>query len=149
MELHSKTFYQLSSRELYQIAALRMAVFVVEQSCAYQDLDGLDEPAIHLFFTEEGDVVACLRILPQDVAASGTAAIGRVVVKREFRGRGLAKKLMEEGIRWAGERMGAKTIVLRAQEHAVDFYRKCGFRQTSERFWEDNIPHVEMRYFFR
>lgn len=142
MELCCRTFAELSVEELYQIAALRCAVFVVEQNCPYQDLDGLDRQAIHLFAREEDRVVGCLRILPGELPK-----IGRVVLDPSYRGTGLAKNLMAEAVRWIRENLSAQRIVVRAQEYAEGFYQKCGFSPTDYHFLEDGIPHVEMQYF--
>ena len=90
MEWVLKKFHQLSLDELYGILQLRLEVFVVEQDCPYQDLDGKDLKAYHLFLKDNDEIVAVLRILPENVAYEETA-IGRVIVKESYRGQKIAK----------------------------------------------------------
>ena len=141
MELHVKTFDELTLDELYDLLRLRVDVFVVEQNCPYPELDGRDKAALHVFLTDEGGIQACLRVLDRGVA-SAHAALGRVIARR--RGVGLGRRIVEAGIAAARERFGAETIYLEAQCYAQGFYEKLGFRPVSETFLEDGIPHVRM-----
>lgn len=141
MEIIRKHFRELSKEELYDILRLRAEVFVVEQECPYQDLDGNDRDAIHLFAEENGEVVACLRVFLKD---ERTATVGRVVASKSVRGTGLSRQLMLQALKIAGEEFGPLPVVIHAQSYAIGFYRKCGFEVSSEEFLEDNIPHVEM-----
>lgn len=137
-----KEFSQLSIEELYEILRVRSEVFVVEQECIYQDLDGIDQNSIHVFYEEEGKIKAYLRIFWKDKAQK-VVQIGRVLTME--RGVGLGEKILVEGIRTAEETMGAEIIYIEAQCYAIGFYEKVGFLVTSEEFLEDGIPHVKMR----
>ena len=138
-ELRTASFRDLDTTTLYAILKLRADVFVVEQECAYGDLDGRDdEPGTrHLWFARDGEVRAYLRILND----GDVERIGRVVTAKSARGAGLAGRLMTEALTVVGNRPS----VLDAQAHLVDFYARYGFRPTGPEFLEDGIPHVPMR----
>lgn len=137
-----KRFDELTTRELYEILALRSKVFVVEQDCAYQDPDGLDYESIHLFAMRlDGSVSAYARLHWKN-GDSGTMRLGRVVSGE--RGVGLGMKLLSAAIEQA-RAMGAREIYIEAQRYAIGFYEKAGFTVTSKPFLEDGIPHVTMR----
>ncbi len=141
IELKIKRFEELTTAEIYEILRARMAVFVVEQRCPYQDIDGVDYASTHFFYEEEGEVMAYLRAFPRD-GEPGVFQIGRVLTVR--RRRGLGRALMEAAL----ERMKAEGVterlVMEAQSHAIGFYEKLGFRVKSDEFLEDGIPHVVM-----
>lgn len=141
MELTVKRFEALSAEELYEILALRAAVFVVEQACAYQDVDGRDARAYHVCLREDGKLLAYLRVLEAGVSFDDVS-IGRVVAVE--RRRGLGSRILAEGIRVAWEELHAERIVIEAQTYARSLYEKAGFRQTSGEFLEDGIPHIQM-----
>ena len=145
MDIFCKHYDDLSRDELYGILQLRAEVFVVEQNCPYQDLDGNDFNAIHIWAAEAGKIIGCLRVFLKD---DGNATIGRVVTKKEVRGTGLGLSLMQEGIRLCWNLYGDTPIVIHAQSYATGFYEKCGFRVSSEEFPEDGIPHHEMTLSF-
>lgn len=139
----SKRFDELTATELYQLLRLRCDVFVVEQACAYPDLDGRDtEPgATHHWIADEltGEpvIVAYLRTLAEP---DGTTRIGRVVTAPPARGRGLAALLVEHvGSATAGP------ITLDAQSYLADWYRHLGYEVDGAEFVEDGISHVPMR----
>ena len=147
MDWFVKHWDELTRDELYDLLAVRTAVFVVEQCCPYQEADGLDRRAWHVFARDGGETIqACLRILEPE---NGTAQIGRVLTVD--RGTGLGRALMERGIRAAWEKTGARRIrleaqsCLEAQSYAQGFYETLGFRRTeAPEFLEDGIPHMEM-----
>lgn len=140
---HTAEFNALSPQTLYRLLALRSAVFVVEQTCCYQDADGADLTALHLWAEQNGEIVACCRILPPaDDAAP--AAIGRVVVNPHFRGQKLGYPLMEAAIRAVHQYHGQRQIHISAQAHLTAFYEKCGFTICSDVYSEDGIPHCDM-----
>ena len=141
MELAVKTFDQLTAAELYEILRLRVDVFVVEQNCPYPDLDGKDPQAIHLFLQDEAGIHAYLRLLPPG-ACFDAGSLGRVVVRE--RRRGLGRQIVAAGIREAKKR-GMDALVIEAQTYARGLYEQAGFRQISEEFLEDGIPHILMR----
>ena len=140
-----KKFDLLTPREVYEILKIRTAVFVVEQECPYQEVDGTDYNSLHVWLEEENEIVAYLRVFERD-AENGTVQIGRVLSKR--RGEGLGAKVMEYGIEAAQLEMGAKAIFIEAQTYALDFYKKFGFVACGEEFLEDGIPHTPMTLIF-
>ena len=143
METVVKQFNQLTVEELYEILRLRAEVFVVEQNCAYQDLDDIDKEAYHVYLSEEGKILAYLRVIDKGKRLD-EVSIGRVIsLKRRC---GLGSKLMAEGIKVAKEKYGATRIKVGAQCYAKPFYEGCGFRQISGEYLEDGIPHIYMIY---
>ncbi len=141
MELKVKTFAQLSNTELYAILKLRVDVFVVEQACPYPEIDGRDEDSLHVWLEQDGEILAYLRVLDRGVE-SEYVAIGRVIAAR--RRQGLGSEIMKAGIRVAQEHFHAEAIYLEGQVYAQGFYESLGFRQISEPYLEDNIPHIKM-----
>ena len=142
MELIVKHFSELSTTELWELYKLRVSVFVVEQKCPYQEVDDADRVAYHLWLKDKDDIVAYARVLPQGVTFS-EASIGRVIaVKRRC---GLGGKIVEAAISVAKTKLQADKIIIEAQVYARSLYEKYGFRQTSEEFLEDGIPHIQMQ----
>lgn len=143
MTLHIKHFTELTSDELYRIIRARVAVFVVEQNCPYQELDNKDLVAWHVWFEDESGVAAYCRVLDKGVSYPDEGSIGRVITVK--RGAGLGYKVMMEGIRVAEEKFGQTRLRIGAQQYAQGFYEKCGFVRVSEQpYLEDGIPHIEM-----
>lgn len=141
MELTVKHFSQLTRDELFEIYKLRVAVFIVEQQCAYPEVDDYDPAAYHLWLSDAGGIQAYLRVLPPHTVFD-TASIGRVIaVKRRC---GLGSRIVAEGIRAAQEKFGAEEITIEAQTYARSLYEKAGFVQSSQEFLEDGIPHIQM-----
>ena len=141
--LHIKTFKQLTVDELYELLRVRTEVFVVEQDCVYQDMDGDDKQAIHVWLTEGDKVVALARVCPAGVHLP-TISIGRVITT--VRGKGYGKQIMLAAIDVAVDHFGATSIDIEAQEYAKGFYEGVGFKQTSDIFMLDGIPHIKMRW---
>lgn len=139
-EIHAARFADLDSTTLYRLLALRSEIFVVEQECAYQDLDGRDlEPsARQLWIERDGEIVATLRLLVDD---DGAARIGRVATKVDARGTGVAARLMRHAL----EVVGDDPVVLDAQAYLHDWYARFGFVRDGDDFLEDGIPHIPMR----
>jgi ElaA protein len=137
-ELRSASFRDLDTTTLYAILRLRSEVFVVEQECAYADIDGRDtEPGTrHVWFERDGAVRAYLRILRED----GHERVGRVVTAETARGAGLAGRLLTEAL----EIVGNRPSVLDAQAHLTAFYARYGYEPSGPSFLEDGIPHVPM-----
>lgn len=141
-EIMCAGFDDLPPATAYRIWQLRMSVFVVEQACAYQELDGRDlEPTTRHLWVEEGAgaVTAYLRLFPEP---SGDLRIGRVCVAPSDRGKGLGRRLM----RAAHEQAGNRDIVLDAQSHLARWYAGLGYVVTGPTFVEDGIPHMPMRH---
>lgn len=141
MELIVRRFDELTTNELYRIMKKRVEVFVIEQKCIYQELDDKDLRAVHVWLEEGGEVLAYLRVLDKGVSFE-EASIGRVLSVR--RRQGLGTKVLREGIRLAKEVFGANAIRIEAQTYARSMYEKVGFRQVSEEFLDEGIPHIEM-----
>jgi ElaA protein len=142
-----KHYRDLSLNEFHDIIALRMAAFVVEQDCPYQDLDGKDKKSYHLICRNgKGDIVATARILPPGLSYEDAAAVGRVVLEDEIRGYGHGHELMDRCIAFCGIEFGNSKIRISAQKHLEKYYEKHEFLTTGKEYLEDGIPHVEMLY---
>ena len=142
MKMHFVHYDDLSKDDLYQILRLRAEVFVVEQDCVYQDLDGYDTQAWHIFVKDDDRIVACSRVFVDNGAE---VRIGRVVVAHDCRRRGIATGMLRKCIDIAETAYNAKSIVLDAQIYALSLYEGVGFKIDSEEFLEDGIPHYRMR----
>jgi ElaA protein len=131
---------------LYDVLMLRSAVFVVEQECAYQDLDGLDllVGTRHLIGRQDQAIAAYARVLAPDESHSAPR-IGRVIVSDSARGQQLGRRLMERGLAACEERWPGEPVELGGQAHLEGFYASLGFRAVSEPYDEDGIAHVWMR----
>ena len=139
--LHKETFQELTTDELYELLRVRSEVFVVEQNCVYQDLDGDDQNSIHLWLTVADKVVALARVCPAGTHMQ-EVSIGRVITT--VRGKGYGKQIMLHAIEGAKEHFNATIIDIEAQEYAKGFYERVGFKQSSETFILDGIPHIKM-----
>lgn len=141
MQICRKRFSELTTEELYRILKLRVAVFVVEQNCPYMELDDLDQNAIHVWMEDENGILAYLRVMDKGVE-NESASIGRLIaVKRRC---GYGSRILSEGIRVAKECFNADSIYIEAQVYAKKLYEKQGFRQISDEFLLDAIPHIKM-----
>ena len=140
-----KRFEELTTTELYEILRVRAEVFVVEQICVYQDLDLKDKKAYHLFFEDNGEIVAYLRILDKNVSYP-EISIGRVLVTEMNRGKGLAREMMQRAIAFVKEELNETQIRISAQLYLKQFYESLGFSVTSDIYLEDDIEHIEMVY---
>jgi len=141
METSVKTFEELTTEELYEILKLRVDVFVVEQECPYEELDGKDMDAYHVIMRDDQGIQAYTRVLQPGVSFK-EAAIGRVIARKRRCGLGTA--VMEESIRVVRDRMDSPGIRIEAQVYARKFYEQFGFEQSSEEFLDVGIPHIEM-----
>lgn len=140
MEVRDAALAELDPLTLYRILALRSAVFVVEQTCVYLDLDGRDlEPSARQLWiaAPSGEVLATLRLL---VDADGRYRIGRVATAPAARSRGLAARLMDRAL----ELIGDAPAVLEAQSYLVAWYARFGFVPSGAEYVEDGIPHTPM-----
>lgn len=145
MQWELKKFNQLTLNELYGIIQLRIEVFVVEQNCPYQDLDDKDKHAYHLFLKEDEKIIAALRILPENISFK-EMAIGRVIVKKSHRGKGLSKIMMNKAISFITDDLCKNKIRLSGQAYLTDYYISLGFKKVSEEYLEDGIKHFEFLY---
>ncbi len=143
MTTEIKTFDALTKEELYNILQLRSEVFVVEQDCVYQDIDGLDQKGIHVLGTKNKELIAYTRILnPGDYFDK--AGIGRVVVRKDQRQFGYGKKIMEATIKYIETDLKQTSMALSAQVYLRKFYNELGFQEQGATYLEDGIPHVKM-----
>jgi ElaA protein len=118
---------------LYDLLALREAIFVVEQTCIYHELDGLDKIAQHLLLKHDDDVIACLRLLPP-FEKEPRVRIGRVAVSKKWRKQGIARVMIRQAVAKAD-----------AQTYLQGFYLSLGFETCGDEFLEDGIPHIPMQ----
>lgn len=140
-----KRFNELNVDELYKILRLRNEVFVVEQTCIYQECDDKDYNAYHLYLEEDNDIVAYLRVLDKGISYDDIS-IGRVLVKDTHRNKGISRRMMLKAIAFIENELNNSTIRISGQVYIKGFYESLGFKQVSEEYLEDKIPHVEMVY---
>lgn len=143
MEIRIKTFEELTIEELYQTLQLRSEVFVVEQDCVYQDIDGKDLKAIHIMGFKGAELVAYTRCFDKGYYFQ-EASIGRVIVKENQRKHGYGHDILKASIAEIKKRFQTSHIKLSAQQYLTKFYESHGFKKTGEGYLEDGIPHVAM-----
>ena len=139
MEFISKTFPELSAKEIYEILKARMEVFLLEQNIVCLDIDGVDYDALHVFLWENDMVVAYLRAFRYDDAVK----IGRVLTREHGKGHG--RILMQYALPKIKERFGCEKIILHSQKTAEGFYKKFGFVTTSDEYLEEGVVHITMK----
>ncbi|MCU1640088.1 MAG: hypothetical protein JWN03_363 [Nocardia sp.] len=134
----------LDTKTLYRLLKLRVEVFVVEQKCAYPELDGLDllPETRHFWLDDEGEVICTLRLLEEHDDGVKSFRIGRLCTTPPARGHGYTTRLLQAALAETGT--GA-TVRLNAQSYLVDMYTKHGFKVDGEEYIEDGIPHLPMR----
>ncbi|MFI1744704.1 GNAT family N-acetyltransferase [Thalassobellus sediminis] len=143
IEIQVKTFSELTKQELYNLLQLRSEVFVVEQDCVYQDIDGKDEKALHILGFKNEKIIAYTRIFkPGDYFED--ASIGRVVVAKNERTFKYGYDIMKASIEAIKNHFKEKKIKISAQAHLKSFYNNCGFKEIGEEYLEDDIPHIAM-----
>ena len=140
-----KKFNELTVEEMYKILVLRNEVFIVEQECPYLDCDNKDLQSYHLFAEENGEIVSYLRVLEKGVSYD-EISIGRVAVKKNYRGNGISREMMLKAIEFIENELLETTIKIQAQAYLINFYSSLGFEAVSEEYLEDNIPHIDMLY---
>ena len=137
-------FNDISVRDLYDIVALRTAVFIVEQNCPYQDTDGADSVSHHLWTRgADGAIAAYLRIVPPG-AKYAEPSLGRIATAPAARRTGFGRPLVREGIARVEQMYGRRAIRIGAQRYLLRFYEDLGFTSTGHEYEEDAIPHTEM-----
>ena len=140
----SKNFHALTTEELYKILALRADVFVVEQNCPYQDVDGNDLHSFHVLGYIKNQLVAYARVLGQGISYKEYASIGRIVTSSTIRGKKFGNDLVDVAIEVCKKNFPGQLIKISAQAHLEKFYNKHGFKATGEAYLEDDIPHIGM-----
>lgn len=143
MYFETKQFDQLTITELYLILQLRSEIFVVEQDCVYQDIDGKDAKGLHILCWEGTILVAYARAFKAGIYFE-EAAIGRVVVRDNYRKLGYGHKVMNESIMALEKEYEKGPIKISAQTYLVIFYESHGFKTIGTRYLEDGIPHIAM-----
>lgn len=138
-----KTYQELSKEELYALLQLRAEVFVVEQDCVYQDLDGKDDKALHVLGFKNHSLVAYTRIFAPGIYFE-QASIGRVVVQEKERAHKYGYDLMKRSIAAVEEHYNTTGIKISAQIYLKRFYNNLGFQEVGEGYLEDGIPHIGM-----
>ena len=136
-------YQDLGPDRLYEILKLRSEVFVVEQKCAYQDLDNKDEKALHLVGEKNNKIIAYTRIFKKGDFFKNSS-IGRVLVKKKYRNKDYGRKIMTSSIEKLKKDPKEEKIELSAQKYLLKFYSELGFEKEGEEYLEDNIPHIKM-----
>ncbi|WP_280266297.1 GNAT family N-acetyltransferase [Nocardia wallacei] len=133
----------LDTATLYKLLKLRVEVFVVEQKCAYPELDGLDllPETRHLWLDDEGEIISTLRLLEEHHDGVDSFRIGRLCTSPPARGHGYTTRLLQAAL----AETGSAPVRLNAQTYLVDMYTKHGFEADGEEYIEDGIPHIPMR----
>lgn len=143
MDIQIRSFSELTTSQLYEILQIRAAVFIVEQDCVYQDIDGKDQKALHMLGYDTGVLVAYTRIfkagdyLPK-------ASIGRVLVHMDHRKKAFGREIMQASIQAVNSRFKSLEIEISAQTYLLEFYQSLGFIAIGDGYLEDGIPHINM-----
>jgi len=145
IQFYIKKFEELSSIELYQMLQLRAEVFVVEQNCAYQDIDSRDLNSFHVLAILNNEIIGYSRLLPKGLSYDEYCCIGRVVIRKNNRIHNYGKMLMQKSIEFCQLHFNAP-IKISAQLYLEKFYQNLGFKSVSTPYLEDDIPHIAMKY---
>ncbi|MEY4141147.1 MAG: hypothetical protein RL110_518 [Bacteroidota bacterium] len=145
MHYQVQPFSDLTNQRVYEMLQLRSEVFVVEQTCIYQDMDNQDLQALHVLGIENERIRAYARILTQSKVV-GEVSIGRVIVAPSLRGTGEGHRLMTYCMTYVQQHFNNPCVRISAQSHLVEFYAAHGFTSTGNHYLEDGIPHCEMLY---
>ena len=143
IEWHYLTFDELTNVQLYAVLGLRGEVFVVEQACIFQDMDGADAQAVHVLGIQDSILMAYARCFEAGVKFN-EASIGRVATRLSMRRSGAGHAVMEKAIACLFERWGSQAIRIGAQAHLEAFYRQHGFKTSGAAYLEDGISHIDM-----
>ena len=139
-----KPFSELSLEELYDSLALRQEVFIIEQTCLYQDADGKDQKCWHLMGYQGEQLVSYSRLLPMGVSYPQHSSIGRIVTSPKVRGQGAGRELTAQSIAWIKRLFPEVPVMISAQCYLIQFYNSFGFATRGESYLEDDIPHILM-----
>ncbi|KMK74728.1 GNAT family N-acetyltransferase [Alkalihalobacillus pseudalcaliphilus] len=145
MEWQLKSFHELSTDELYEIIRLRVNVFVVEQNCPYEEVDGADKVAKHIFIKEQDGSIKAYSRLFEAGAYGKEASIGRVIVAKPYRRDGFGRELLNHAIAYLEKDCLQESIVIQAQTYLLSFYQSFGFEPFSDPYLHDGILHTDMR----
>jgi ElaA protein len=145
LQWQTLSFTQLTPEKMYAVLRLRQQVFVVEQQCAYLDLDNFDQPATHMLGMRGAELLAYQRCLPPGLNYP-ESSLGRIIVCPTMRGQQLGRELVQRGIQHNLLQWPHNDICISAQAHLQGFYADCGFNAEGDEYLEDDIPHQKMRY---
>jgi ElaA protein len=137
-----KPYNELSKDQFFDILKLRIEIFVVEQSCYYQELDDEDKEAFHVSIYNNGIIVAVGRIIPN--LNNREVKIGRIAVKMNQRKKGLASSMMKDILNFISKKYGDFSVLLSAQTYLIKFYQSYGFNEIGDTYLEDGIEHINM-----
>lgn len=138
------SFNSIPGKQIYDVLKLRQDVFILEQNCFYEDIDYLDQEAEHLLVSDKDELCGYLRIVPPGIKYS-EISIGRIVVKKSFRGKNLGKELVNRALNEIQTRK-RQPVRIEAQAHLIPFYSDLGFSIKGAVYELDGIPHVEMLF---
>lgn len=140
-----RSFDALQSNEIYDMLAIRQEVFVLEQKCAYQDLDYLDQKSLHLFGKKDNQLIGYLRLLPINIPYEGAISFGRVLTPTPARNQGFGKLLIQEVLDYLKKENCKSPIIISAQAYLKNFYEKFGFQTISQPYDDVGIIHIKMK----
>jgi len=140
--IYYKSFSKISAEHLYALLKLRQDVFIIEQDCIYNDLDGLDQDSSHLLGFVDEELAMYARIVPAGIKFD-EVSIGRIVVNPKHRNLGLGKALVKKSLHLL-KKSGERNVRIEAQAHLENFYQSMGFTKTSSEYEVDSIPHIQM-----
>ena len=143
IDWHFAPFAELTPQQIHDLYRLRVEVFIVEQDCVFQDVDGVDPQCTHLLGYSGHALVAYCRLLPAGLKFPDPS-IGRVITSPKVRGTGMVRVLMSEAMKRAAQMWPGEQIRIGAQAHLERFYNEFGFRKVGEPYDEDGILHIEM-----
>ena len=143
LEIYVKKYNELTIDELYSLLQLRSEVFIIEQDCVYQDIDGKDQISLHVIGKNNTTIVAYTRLFKQGDYFD-EASIGRVVVDKNVRHLKYGSSIMKASINAIKNHFGTSEIKISAQLHLKDFYNSFGFKSIGDSYLEDGIPHIRM-----
>ncbi len=143
-----KSFLELTTKQLFDIYKLRCDVFIVEQNCAYPEVDDLDLISFHFCMYDNGVLMSYCRVIPPEIHKN-VPVIGRVVSLKSARNKGYSKIIIIKAIDFIAEKFPNKnSIFITAQYYLLGFYESLGFVKISDVFLEDGIEHVHMERLF-
>ncbi|MBM7649209.1 putative GNAT family N-acyltransferase [Bacillus ectoiniformans] len=143
-EWKQKYFNELTTEELYHILQARVEVFVIEQGCIHQEIDQFDIEAMHIFLEERGEVLAYMRLLPRKTEHD-EASIGKMLVRKKYRGRGYAKEMMRQAVDFLQFDWNEQVIKLQTRDHQKDFYQSFGFKEIASSQLDESLLHINMQ----
>ena len=144
MKFYIKKYNDLTLDNLYDLISLRQSVFVVEQNCPYEDVDQKDKICFHLLGYKNKKLIAYSRIFPPDIFHKESVSIGRIVVLKSYRKKGIGVGLINESLNFVESNFGKINIRIEAQSYLKEFYSKFGFKIMGDEYLEDGIPHFSM-----